>query len=191
MRDGAGARQLTTSRFASGRLRHILLMAAVTSKDSRSGSVHFDNNGRRMLCEQRGQGEASAKEPACKETRSRSAAALLVVSLLLTACEIPSLTGCDAFAAPGLAITVRDSASGAPVNDSVRVVARSGTYADSIDGSSFGNGSFALAYERAGLYSVTVTHPRARTWERTGVRVREDRCHVIPTQVNARLQMQP
>lgn len=110
-------------------------------------------------------------------------------TLTLAACDLPFATGCDAYAAPGLEISVTDSATGLPVNDSLRLVARSGTYADSAEGSVYSSGHFSMAYERPGVYTVSATHPRARAWSRDGIRVRSDRCHVIPTQVNVRLQM--
>lgn len=43
------------------------------------------------------------------------------------------------------------------------------------------------AYERAGTYTVIVSHPGYRQWQRMGVVVERDECHVIPEAVEARL----
>jgi hypothetical protein len=109
---------------------------------------------------------------------------------LLTGCDAILPTGCDAYAAYGLSVAVRDSATGAPVTDSLHIVASSSTYTDTRDGSSEG-GVFGLAPERPGVYTVTVSHPNAREWQRSGIQVKSDRCHVIPVSVPVRLQMLP
>ncbi len=47
--------------------------------------------------------------------------------------------------------------------------------------------SMALAYERPGTYTVTVHANGYLDYERTGVVVTKDECHVIPVEVVARL----
>jgi len=94
---------------------------------------------------------------------------------------------CTEEARPGLSITVRDSVTGAAVANGVEIVAREGEYADTARGSLLGSGVYALVYERAGSYDVTVSHPSYRTWVRAAVRVTEDECHVKTVALLARL----
>ena len=50
--------------------------------------------------------------------------------------------------------------------------------------SAYGGG----VYERPGTYTVAVSHPDYRPWQRTGVAVSRDECHVQTQTVTARLQ---
>ena len=47
------------------------------------------------------------------------------------------------------------------------------------------------AYERAGSYSVLVLKDGYVPWSRSGVRVFEDKCHVITVSLEARLERNP
>jgi hypothetical protein len=109
---------------------------------------------------------------------------------LISGCDLPFGTGCDSVLLPGLRIDVVDSASSTaiPPAAGARVIARAGAYADT---ATLQSSRVALAYERAGTYTVFVEHPAYRPWSRGGVRVREDDCHVVPTELTARLQPQP
>jgi hypothetical protein len=105
------------------------------------------------------------------------------------ACDNPLglFRGCDTYAAAGIVVALRDSASGRPWTDSVRVVATDGAFADTAR--HIGpEGNAALAYERPGRYTVTVEAPGTRGWRREGVRVRKDGCHVQSTHLTALLQ---
>ena len=98
---------------------------------------------------------------------------------------------CTHEADPGLGVTVRDSATGAAVEPAgTVVVAREGAYADTAAGGVVGAGgtTFSLAFERAGTYAVRVEHGGYRPWERGGVRVTADACHVRTVALTARLQ---
>jgi hypothetical protein len=44
------------------------------------------------------------------------------------------------------------------------------------------------AYEREGRYTIEVVAPGYKAWTRSNVRVREDECHVLTQEVEARLQ---
>lgn len=106
---------------------------------------------------------------------------------LMSGCDLPLGTGCYTYANPGLRVDVVDSVSGAGVAAAAgaRVIARAGTYADT---ALLQSPHVALAYERAGTYTVAVEHPAYLPWSRSGVRVHEDECHVVPTALTARLQ---
>ena len=104
-----------------------------------------------------------------------------------TGCDLPFGTGCDDILMPGLRMDVVDSVGGAGVAPAAgaRVIARAGAYADTVP---LQSSRVALAYERAGTFTVTVEHPGYLPWSRSGVRVRENECHVVPTELTARLQ---
>jgi len=91
---------------------------------------------------------------------------------------------------PGLRVDVVDSVSGAGVAPAAgaRVIARAGAYADT---ALLQSSRVALAYERAGTYTLVVEHPAYRPWTRGGVGVRDGACHVVPTVLTARLQPVP
>ena len=107
-----------------------------------------------------------------------------------TGCDLPFGTACDTVLVPGLRMHAVDSVSGAGIAPAAgaRVIARSGAYADTVV---LQSSPVALAHERAGTFTVTVEHPRYRLWTQNGVRVREDECHVVPTELTARLQAAP
>ena len=83
-------------------------------------------------------------------------------------------------------VSVSDSSGGAAINTAT-VVAKSRTesYADSTK-SAF-NGVYALAYEHAGTYDITVTAPGYRLFSLGGIVVTRDACHVLPVVVTVRL----
>ncbi len=117
---------------------------------------------------------------------------LLVPLLLLTGCDAWFGTYCTAEAVPALEVEVRDAETDAFVAGGATAVARDGAYADAlIAHGATGDGTITTlggAYERPGTYVVTVEHPDYRTWQRAGVRVREDECHVETIRLRADLQ---
>jgi hypothetical protein len=111
-----------------------------------------------------------------------------------------SLLGCDVFTAlgtacttearPGILVEVRDSTSGEPATAGATLLAVSGAYRDSISYPANAPDNLvtmALAYERAGVYAVTVTRPGYSPW-RAPAWVREGSCHVKTMRLFARLQ---
>ncbi len=98
-------------------------------------------------------------------------------------------TVCTHEARPGLAVTVRDSAPGAPVADAP-AVARAGTAADTARGGFAvdADAVYSLAYERPDTYAVRVERAGYRPWERVGVAVAGGQCHVRTVALTARLQ---
>lgn len=90
---------------------------------------------------------------------------------------------CTDILVPGIAVDVRDSQSNAQITDGLRVIARDGAFADTAE-----NGHLAVAFERAGTYTVTVEKDGYQTWLRSGVRVSRDECHVRTVALTAQLQ---
>lgn len=113
---------------------------------------------------------------------------LLALAALSLACESP-VQVCNLEFVYGLRIVVADSVSGAPLVGPETVVAiRDGAYVDTLEQMS--PTEYLGAGERAGTYAINVQRPGYRVWQRNGIRVHEDVCHVIPVRVNARLQVQ-
>ena len=101
-------------------------------------------------------------------------------------------TACTQEARPALMIALADSLTGATSGfTNVAVVARDGTYADSVVQATYPaspfNGPVGLAYERRGTYAVTVRASGYAPWTRTGVAVTGDQCHVATVSLTARL----
>ncbi len=96
---------------------------------------------------------------------------------------------CTLEARPGLLVTVRDSVTGAAVSDA-QVGARRGAAADTARGGAVRSDGalYALAHERPGTYAVRVERAGYRVWERAGVEVSADRCHVRTVALTALLQ---
>jgi hypothetical protein len=116
-------------------------------------------------------------------------AGVVGVALAIAGCRSPAGSDviCTAIALPGLAVAVRDSANGAPTGPGAVVTAREGAYADTARGGG-PDGRFFLATERTGTYTVRVEQPGYRPWERSGVRVGADECHVRTVELTALLQ---
>ena len=90
---------------------------------------------------------------------------------------------CTMEARSALMVTVLDATSGARVTGAT-VRATTGDFAENL--AEF-DGVYSGAHERAGTYTIVVSHPGYRQWQRAGVVVEEDECHVITEQVEARL----
>jgi hypothetical protein len=119
--------------------------------------------------------------------------ASLTLALLATAaCKGPDEINynCTDEARAGIVITVLDSASGVAAGKDARIVAKAGTFTDSVPGmwTAASDGPFALAHEHAGTYTLTVSKTGYRDWTKTGIVVTKDECHVRTVSVTARLQ---
>jgi hypothetical protein len=87
------------------------------------------------------------------------------------------------------AVTVVDSTSGASVRFGATVRVTEGSFADTLLAPAPGAAAYSGGvYERPGTYTVAVSHPSYRPWQRTGVRVTRDECHVQTQAITARLQ---
>lgn len=92
-------------------------------------------------------------------------------------------TVCTMEARSALAVTVVDALTNARVmGATVRVT--DGTHSENLTGF---DGVYSGAHERAGTYTIVISHPLYQQWQRAGVVVREDECHVITEMVEARL----
>jgi hypothetical protein len=100
------------------------------------------------------------------------------------------------FAAPALAIEVRDAATNEFIAGLIRGVATDGAFEDSLrvvaglgadpaQATTLGG-----AYERAGNYAVHLEGPGYEAWDTTNVRVTKDECHVRTATFTARLTPQ-
>ena len=110
---------------------------------------------------------------------------------LISACTSPNDVVCTDVAVPGINVVVRDSVSGSFVANGATATALDGAYSDTNWFSEVyarPENPIALAYEREGTYSVTVTRIGYKAWTASGVRVTRDRCHVRTVTLNARLQ---
>ena len=78
----------------------------------------------------------------------------------------------------------RDAATGASIQgNDVRVILSAERQADTTRSL-----PASLAYESPGTYTVVLEVPGYLRWERTGIRVRADQCHVTTVQVTADLR---
>jgi len=91
----------------------------------------------------------------------------------------------------GLSVYVKDSVTAAPAASGATLIARDGTWADtvSLPAGKAGLDGLGLntAGERAGTYSLTVHKAGYHDWVKSGVVVTADVCHVHPVVVTALL----
>lgn len=121
---------------------------------------------------------------------------LLLCALVLSGCNlVDGDEACTSELRFGLRVTVQDSLTGAPAASGAQLIARDGSYADTV---SFPPNRpdldalpLASAPERPGTYTVTVRKAGFLDWVRTGVRVTADECHVRPVDLTARLRPAP
>lgn len=126
-----------------------------------------------------------AQPTACNTLRVLSAA--LIASTLGCSSVAPG-KACTREARAGITVDVRDSVTNALIGRGARIIARRGAVADTARDTGFGDGPFALAYERAGVYFLTVEQSGYRTWTRDGVEVTAGECHVNRVSLLSRLQ---
>ena len=103
----------------------------------------------------------------------------------LTACE-QGPQACTAIFAYGLSVQVEDSVSGARLASEVAVTADDGDYHEVLQ--TVDSVSFFGAGERAGSYTVRVIKDGYAPWEKSGVVVTKDECHVKGVAVVAKLR---
>jgi hypothetical protein len=103
---------------------------------------------------------------------------------------------CTADARPALLVGLTDSLTGATTGfTGVTIAAREVAYIDSVQMTAYPappyNGPIPLAYERKGKYDVYITTALYLPWNRIGIVVTGDLCHVTPVSVTARLVRDP
>ena len=95
----------------------------------------------------------------------------------------------------GLVVAVQDSSTGAPAASGAQLIAQDGAWADTVgfppNRPDLDAQELVSAGERPGTYTVTVRKAGFRDWQRTGVVVTADECHVHPVELTARLQPAP
>lgn len=97
---------------------------------------------------------------------------------------------CTSEARAGIRLIVVDSVTGAAAGKASTIVARAGTFVDSLPAiwTASSDGPYPLAAEHPGTFTVTVRRSPYRDWSRTGIVVTADKCHVRTVDVTARLQ---
>lgn len=130
--------------------------------------------------------------------RRRKAVAALAAALpTVASCDaLQNLTGgdCTTVAVPAISITVIDSVTRAGLFQGTTVRAIDGSYIDSVTMTENPGADIvpiSLAFEHAGTFRVTVTHPGYIAWIATDVRVKKDGCHVQTAQLTADLVRVP
>lgn len=122
--------------------------------------------------------------------RLRPSCLLLAVPMAVAGCGDGLGGACTAIWAPGILVTITDSASGEPRAAEAVAVARARAFVDTLDPAvSIGDVLISRqgAYERKGIYEVSVRAPGYRDWVRSGVIVRPGECHVQGVALEARL----
>lgn len=120
---------------------------------------------------------------AAKQLRAAHAA-LATVVLLLAGCRYPGEPICTDVAIPGIIVDVVSATSENALTGASGVI-REGDYVEPLD--TFGSQLYG-AYERTGTYDLEVTAEGYVPWQRQGIRVTADRCHVRTNRIEARLQ---
>lgn len=120
------------------------------------------------------------------------------MALALTACENvaePAHPVCTAEIRPAVDVRVVDSLSDLPLAGSSTLILQDGAFRDSTttppDATTNHLRGSSASYERAGSYTVRVRRSGYAVWERAGVHVVADQCHVQTVQVEARLHALP
>jgi hypothetical protein len=125
----------------------------------------------------------------------RYCAALSV--LVIAGCDLldSSETICTSNFVFGLVVAVQDSSTGAPAASGAQLIVQEGAWADTVgfptNRPDLDAQPLVSAGERPGTYAVAVRKAGFRDWERAGVVVTADECHVHPVELTARLQPAP
>lgn len=117
---------------------------------------------------------------------------LLAATLTLGACassnepEDVDPPVCTMEARSSFVVTVLDAVTGANLAPEAIVRVTDGTISETLSAPGQGPYSGGL-YERAGSFTIVVSHPEYDQWQQAGVVVERDECHVITEAVTARL----
>lgn len=87
---------------------------------------------------------------------------------------------CTQEAKAGLNIIVKDAQSNLYLSDSLKIIASSGTYTESLENFPGNPPTFSGAIEREGTYTVSISRPRYQPFVTAAIVVAKDQCHVIP-----------
>jgi hypothetical protein len=118
--------------------------------------------------------------------------ALCLTLLSSVGCSGPTSVVCTAEFRYGLSVYVKDSQTGAAIASGASLVARDGSFKDSVGYPSARPDldAFPLlsAGERAGTYQITVSRLGYAPWSRSDIRITGNECHVNPVSLTALLQ---
>jgi len=137
----------------------------------------------------------------------RSRAIRLTTTLVLVAAAV-ALAGCDSITGlfsgdcttilvPAVSVTILDSVTGFGIEPGATVRARDGSFVDSVVVTSDTTNNppydlaIGLAYERAGVYQVSVSRAGYLDWSASNIRVKKSGCHVGTAKLVARLVRAP
>jgi len=95
---------------------------------------------------------------------------------------------CTEEARAGLNITVKDAVTNQLLSSCITVIAKDGTYTETLEFFTGNNPVFSGAWERAGTYIITVSGVGYTTFVSDAITVTADECHVIPQQLQVILQ---
>lgn len=114
----------------------------------------------------------------------------LLLPLSLSACGLVEPMVCTTEAVPALVVEVRDAVTGAPAAADAIGRAEDGDFNAVLVGSDRGVDALNLygAFERAGTYRITVQKSGYAAWQKVGVDVSRDECHVRTVHLRADLQ---
>ena len=144
-----------------------------------------------MSSRSRSLGDGSAARSSYRDVKRSLALAL--VSVLAAACSEQHIV-CPQIASPGVAVEVRDAATGALTASGSKLVAQSGTYADSMSfpaNQPDADAQHLTGAYRAGVYTLIVTKTGYQTWIKTNVVVSAADCGVNRVDLTALLQPAP
>ena len=113
----------------------------------------------------------------------------LALASLLAACSSgsePPAIACTLEARAAIGVTVIDSVTKQPLAGATVTVVRAEGYTESVTmPDSSGMNQVGMAFERDGVYVVTVTRTGYRDWQAKDVVVTRDECHVQPVSLEA------
>lgn len=103
-------------------------------------------------------------------------------------CNSLTSTVCTDEARAAISVEALDSVTNASVGAGARIIASDGAFADTVITVENFGGSYGLAHEREGSYTVTVEQEGYAPWSRSDVEVTRDECHVRTVRLTALLQ---
>lgn len=108
---------------------------------------------------------------------------------LLAACPQNPMedTVCTMEARSAISVEMRDARTGAALTGPATLVVRDGAFVETAEIPA-GLTGFGAAYERAGVYVVTIRKAGYRDWTRADVAVKSDECHVQTVVLRAALE---
>lgn len=126
---------------------------------------------------------------------------IIVVAVAVVVAGCGSITGlfsdCTTNLVPAVSVTVIDSITSVGVEHGATARARDGSFVDSmvVTSDTTGSAGFSLpiplAYERVGVYQVSVSRAGYRDWSASNIRVTKSGCHVSTAKLVARLIQAP